>query len=119
MKKENKKGFVPLGILIVIFASLYDLVYDALYCLVQSIKNLILRIKKAGPLTIAIDFFASFYDLKVIFFASLYDVVHDFLFFLIEYVKWAFDIKSYKSSEFTLQAKEQIRVDNDNRFYNR
>jgi hypothetical protein len=78
--------------------------------------KLALKIKKTGPLNILIDFFASLYDLVITFFASLYDIVYAFMFFLVEYVKWATDIRSYKSTEFTTQVKEPIRVDNQTPF---
>jgi hypothetical protein len=102
--------------LIDFFASLYDLVYDSVKFLLKSIMKLALKIKKAGPLNILIDFFAFQYDLVIAFFASLYDIVYAFIFFLGEYVKWATDMRSYKSTEFTTQAKEPIQVNNHNPF---
>jgi hypothetical protein len=105
-----------LNILIVFFASLYDFVYDSVNFLLKSIVKITLKIKKVSLMKISIDFFASLYDLVITFFASLYDIVYAFIFFLVEYVKWATDIRSYKSTEFTTQAKEPIRVDNQTPF---
>jgi hypothetical protein len=112
----NDKEITPMDNLIDFFASLYDLVYDSVKFLLKSIMKLALKIKKTGPLNILIDFFASLYDLVITFFASLYDLVYAFIFFLGEYVKWATDVRSYKSTEFSTQAKEPIPVDNQNPF---
>jgi hypothetical protein len=71
-----------------------------------------LKIKNAGLLNILIDFFASLYDLVITFFASLYDLVYAFIFFLVEYVKWATDLRAYRSTAISTQAKEPIRVGN-------
>ncbi|WP_124019495.1 hypothetical protein [Flavobacterium laiguense] len=65
---------------------------------------------------ILIDFFASLYDLVIAFFASLYDLVYDFIKFLGDYLKWATDIRSFKSTNFDKQAKEPIQVHNQNPF---
>lgn len=105
-----------LNLLIDFFASLYDLVYDSVNFLLKSIIKLALKIKKIGPMKILIDFFASLYDLVITFFASLYDIVYAFIYFLGEYIKWATDVRSYKSNEFTTQAKEPIRVDKQTPF---
>jgi hypothetical protein len=112
----NDKEIAPMDNLIDFFASLYDLVYDSVKFLLKSIMKLALKIKKTGPLNILIDFFASLYDLVITFFASLYDIVYAFIFFLVEYVKWATDMRSYKSTEFTTHAKEPIQVNNHNPF---
>lgn len=112
----KNKEIAPMDILIDFFASLYDLVYDSIKFLLKSIMKLALKIKKVSPMKILIEFFASLYDLVVTFFASLYDIVYAFIFFLGEYIKWATDIRSYKSNDFTTQAKEPIRVDNQTPF---
>jgi hypothetical protein len=110
------KEIAPMGSLIDFFAALYDLVYDSANFLLKSIMKLALKIKETGPLNILIDFFASLYDLTITFFASLYDIVYAFIFFLREYVKWATDLRSYKSSKNTARAKEPIRVANHSPF---
>jgi len=101
---KNKK-IAPMNILIDFFASLYDLVYDFIKFLLETIMKLPLKIKKIAPMKILIDFFA-----------SLYDLVCDFIIFLREYVKWATDIRSFKSTDFTTQAEEPIQVDNQSPF---
>jgi hypothetical protein len=113
----NDKEIAPMDNLINFFASIYDLVYDSVNFLLKSIMKLALKIKKAGPLNSLIDFFASLYDLVITFFASLYDIVYAFIFFLVEYVKWATDIRSYKSTDFAKQ--EPIPVDNRTPFEKR
>jgi hypothetical protein len=108
----KNKEIAPMDILIDFFASLYDLVYDSISFLLKAIIKLALTIKKVSLMKILIDFFASLYDWVVTFFASLYDIVYAFIFFLVEYVKWATDIRSYKSTDFATQAKQPIRVNN-------
>jgi hypothetical protein len=94
-----------LNILIDFFASLYDLVYDSVNFLLKSVVKLALHIKKTSLL-----------NMLIVFFASLYDLVYDFIVFLGEYVKWATDMRSYKSSNFSRQTKEPIQIDNQTPF---
>lgn len=75
-----------------------------------------LKNKEIAPMDTLIDFFASLYDLVIAFFASLYDLVYDFIKFLGDYLKWATDIRSFKSTNFDKQVKEPIQVHNQNPF---
>ncbi|MBW4361499.1 hypothetical protein [Flavobacterium taihuense] len=75
-----------------------------------------LKNKKTTPVNILIVFFASLYDLVIDLFASLYDLVHAFIFFLFEYVKWAINIRSTKSTDFSTQTKEPIQFINQTPF---
>ena len=78
--------------------------------------KLTLKNKKTSPVNVLIDFFATLYDLVIDLFASLYDLVHDLIFFLGEYVKWATNIRSTKSNNFSTQTKEPIQFINQTPF---
>lgn len=93
------------NLLIDFFASLYDLAYDSVAFLLKSIMKLVLKFKRISPIKILIDFFALQYDLA-----------NDFIIFLGEYVEWATTISHNKSTDFTMQAKESIQINNQNPF---
>lgn len=82
-----------------------------------------LKNKEIAPMDIIIDFFASLYDLGydfikllINFFAFQYDLVYDFIIFLRECIKWAFNMRSTKSVDFTTQVEKTMQVDNQSPF---
>ncbi|WP_348797390.1 hypothetical protein [Flavobacterium adhaerens] len=72
--------------------------------------------KKTSLVNIFIDFFASLYDFVIVFFASLYDAVYDFIIFLGEYIKWFFTFEAKSQNDFTIAAKETVKINNQNPF---
>ncbi|WP_264563937.1 hypothetical protein [Flavobacterium sp. N3904] len=89
----------PLNILIDFFASIYDLVYDAILLILNPLVKLGSKIKQASPLEMVIDFFA-----------FQYDVVYAFIFFLGQYLKWATNMRSYRSAEIDTPVEKPIVV---------